>query len=72
MTKIGGRVVYSTCSLNVIENEAVITEVLRRANIYSPGSLELVDCHSLLNEGNGFKARKGLLNWKVMVDKANI
>lgn len=36
---------YSTCSINPIEDEAVVTEALRRA---LPNSLELVDCHSRL------------------------
>lgn len=39
--KIGGKMVYSTCSLNPIEDEAVVAEVLRR----SGGNLELEDCH---------------------------
>ncbi len=33
--------VYSTCSLNPIEDEAVVAEVLRRCG----GNLELEDCH---------------------------
>ena len=35
----GGFMCYSTCSLNPIENEAVVAELLRLSN----GSLELVD-----------------------------
>ncbi|CAN0237249.1 unnamed protein product, partial [Hapterophycus canaliculatus] len=41
MLKIGGKMVYSTCSLNPIEDEAVVAEVLRRCG----GNLELEDCH---------------------------
>ena len=54
--------VYSTCSLNPIENEAVITEVLRQISVVSPGALEIVDMHDKLP---GFKGRKGLYKWFV-------
>ena len=30
MLKVGGRMVYSTCSLNPIEDEAVVAELLRK------------------------------------------
>lgn len=39
--QVGGKMVYSTCSLNPIEDEAVVAEVLRRCG----GNLELEDCH---------------------------
>lgn len=60
---------YSTCSLNPIENEAVITEVLRRSKQYSPdkeNNLEIVDTHDKLP---GLKARKGLYYWDVLKHK---
>ena len=38
LLKVGGIMCYSTCSLNPIENEAVVAELLRR----SAGSLELI------------------------------
>jgi len=40
LLKVGGRLVYSTCSFNPIENEAVIASVLKQSN----HSVELVDC----------------------------
>lgn len=41
LLKKNGLAVYSTCSLNPVENEAVVAEILRRAN----GAVELVDIH---------------------------
>ncbi|KAJ1379878.1 hypothetical protein SESBI_46484 [Sesbania bispinosa] len=58
LLKIGGRMVYSTCSMNPIENEAVVAEVLRR----SGGSVELVDVSSELPQ---LIRRPGLKRWKV-------
>ncbi|XP_007898726.2 RNA cytosine C(5)-methyltransferase NSUN2 [Callorhinchus milii] len=56
---VGGRMVYSTCSLNPIENEAVIATVLEK----SEGTLELIDVSSELP---GLKRMPGLTSWKVM------
>ncbi|CAL0327962.1 unnamed protein product [Lupinus luteus] len=58
LLKVGGRMVYSTCSMNPIENEAVVAEVLRR----SGGSIELVDVSSELPQ---LIRRPGLKRWKV-------
>ncbi|KAM3928987.1 RNA cytosine C(5)-methyltransferase NSUN2 [Leptodactylus fuscus] len=55
----GGRMVYSTCSLNPIEDEAVIASLLEK----SEGSLELADVSSELP---GLKWMPGITNWKVM------
>ncbi|GER26875.1 ribosomal RNA small subunit methyltransferase F [Striga asiatica] len=58
LLKVGGRMVYSTCSMNPVENEAVVAEVLRRCE----GSIELVDVSSELPQ---LVRRPGLKKWKV-------
>jgi 16S rRNA (cytosine1407-C5)-methyltransferase len=42
-TRVGGRIVYSTCTLAPEENEGVVADVLRRF----PGQLEVVDPRTL-------------------------
>lgn len=53
----GGRMVYSTCSLNPVENEAVIASLLEK----SEGALELADVSSELP---GLKWMPGITQWK--------
>uniref|UniRef100_A0A8C5AFN0 tRNA (cytosine(34)-C(5))-methyltransferase n=1 Tax=Gadus morhua TaxID=8049 RepID=A0A8C5AFN0_GADMO len=55
---VGGRMVYSTCSLNPIEDEAVIAALLEK----SEGALELADCSADLP---GLKTMPGVSSWKV-------
>lgn len=50
--------VYSTCSFNPIEDEAVVAELLRAFE----GTVELVDVSSKLP---GLKRSPGLTSWKV-------
>lgn len=64
LLKVGGRLVYSTCSFNPIENEAVIAELLQKAQ----GSVELVDCSQDLP---GLKRQPGIKSWKVFDKKGN-
>lgn len=64
MLKAGGRVVYSTCSMNPVENEAVIAAAVERCGGLS--KVDLVDCSAALP---GLKRKPGLMDWAVM-DKA--
>ena len=61
MLKIGGRVVYSTCSMNPVENEAVVASAVAACGGHE--AVELVDCSDKLPE---LKRRPGLSNWQVM------
>lgn len=63
--KVNGLLLYSTCSINPIEDEAVVTEVFRKC---VPGCFELIDVHQMLP---GFKGRKGLNYWPVWEKKAS-
>lgn len=58
LLKVGARLVYSTCTFNPIEDEAVIAEVLRRTN----GAMELLDVsHEIPN----LRRQAGLRTWRV-------
>ncbi|CAN1187009.1 RNA cytosine-C(5)-methyltransferase NSUN2 [Linum perenne] len=58
LLKVGGKMVYSTCSMNPVENEAVVAEILRKCG----GSVELLD---VSNECPDLVRRPGLRKWKV-------
>ncbi|MED5306790.1 MAG: RsmB/NOP family class I SAM-dependent RNA methyltransferase [Candidatus Thermoplasmatota archaeon] len=51
----GGRVVYSTCSLDPVENEAVISQILQRR-----GDVRLTDCSEMIE---GVCIQEGLQSW---------
>jgi 16S rRNA C967 or C1407 C5-methylase (RsmB/RsmF family) len=59
LLSVGGRLVYSTCSLNPIENEAVVNSVL----LECAGSVRIVDCHGVFP---GLVHSWGLREWKVL------
>ena len=59
LLKVGGRMVYSTCTFNPIEDEAVVAEVLRRTH----GCLKIID---MSEKTKDLKFQPGLLTWKAM------
>ena len=61
LTKSGGLMVYSTCSMSPYENESCVAEILRQ----SDGKLELIDGRQFLPH---FRARPGLTTWNVLDD----
>lgn len=61
LLKVGGRIVYSTCSMNPIENEAVVAAAIDRCGGLS--KVNIIDCDQELP---GLKRRPGLTDWKVM------
>ncbi|CAH8446215.1 unnamed protein product [Heterobilharzia americana] len=70
------RLVYSTCSFNPVENEAVVASILHACQgtvrLVEPDLLECVSLNSDENKGSDvrkFKARPGLTSWRVMDKK---
>ena len=62
--KVGGRVVYSTCSMNPVENEAVVASAIERCG--GPSKINIVDCSDQLP---GLKRYPGMASWQI-IDKA--
>ena len=60
LLRVGGLISYSTCSLNPIENEAVVSAALRRLK----GKVELISCEQALPQDK-FRTRPGLSSWTV-------
>lgn len=59
LLKENGLIVYSTCSMNPVEDEAVVSSILR----LSQGRVVLEDCSKRLE---GLKYRPGINKWVVM------
>eukprot|EP00887_Chlorella_sp_A99_P007303 scaffold2.g7303.t1 len=59
LLRVGGRLVYSTCSFNPVEDEAVVAEVLRRTG----GAFQLLDASESLP---ALRRAPGLKRWRVM------
>jgi multisite-specific tRNA:(cytosine-C5)-methyltransferase len=67
MLKVGGRAVYSTCSMNPVENEAVVASAIERCG--GTSKVKLVDCSDRLP---GLLRNPGLTDWSVMNKKGDI
>ncbi|MCJ1354866.1 MAG: hypothetical protein MMC33_004856 [Icmadophila ericetorum] len=67
MLKPGGRVVYSTCSMNPVENEAVVASAIQQFGGMS--KVRLIDCSDQLPE---LRRCPGLHSWKVMDKGGNV
>ncbi|KAJ3404533.1 tRNA (cytosine(34)-C(5))-methyltransferase, partial [Chytridiales sp. JEL 0842] len=65
LLKVGGRMVYSTCTFNPVENEAVVAYVLNQ----SKGALRLVNVSTTLP---ALTRRAGINTWSVMDPAGNI
>jgi multisite-specific tRNA:(cytosine-C5)-methyltransferase len=65
MLKPGGRVVYSTCSMNPVENESVVAAAIERCG--GPDKIEILDCSDQLPL---LKRKPGMRKWQIM-DKSS-
>lgn len=66
--KDDGLIIYSTCSLNIMENECIIQKAVLEEN------LEIVDLRENINEeyiSKDFKIRNGITNWHFDLKKYN-
>lgn len=67
LLKPGGRVVYSTCSMNPVENESVVVSAIERCG--GPSKVDIIDCSDRLT---GLKRVPGMHQWKIMDKSARI
>ena len=68
LLKEGGIISFSTCSLNPIENEAVVAELMR--NYSKNGELEIIDIKYAFKDTD-IIPHNGLTDWKVMIEDKN-
>ncbi|KAJ2976093.1 hypothetical protein NUW58_g8176 [Xylaria curta] len=61
MLKVGGRVVFSTCSMNPVENESVVVSAIERCG--GPDVVEIIDCKDRLPL---LKRYPGMHQWQIM------
>ena len=61
--KNDGYIIYSTCAINPIENEAVVCYIMDKYK----DEIELINCSKKLRDMK-IKFREGLIKWKVCVD----
>jgi multisite-specific tRNA:(cytosine-C5)-methyltransferase len=67
MLKSGGRVVYSTCSMNPMENEAVVASAIERC-----GGVSKVKLLSTTDQLPALKRSPGLNDWSIMARSGQI
>jgi len=67
LLKVGGRVIYSTCSMNPLEDEAVISSAIERCG--GVDVVKLIDCSDRLP---ALKRSNGLTDWSIMSKNGQI
>jgi multisite-specific tRNA:(cytosine-C5)-methyltransferase len=68
LCKKGGRVIYSTCSINPIENESVVAYILEKYK----GQVELLDLSMKVKNNLKLNFSEGLIKWKVAYDWTDV
>ena len=61
-----GYIIYSTCAINPLENEAVVCHIMEKYK----DEIEIINCGKKLRD-MGIKFREGLIKWKVCVGVEN-